>query len=93
MENSSSNQNENSPNEVRETENLEVDSKDDSPEKQKLMVDEYHTVMVPDPIEGRLIFCLHSADVMCRGNFVTNIRFISIGSYGNRLNFNLKDSN
>lgn len=75
---------------MEETENLENDSKDDSKAKQKLMVDEYHTVMVPDPIEGRLIFCLHFVDVMCRGNFVTIIRYMSIGGHRRRQNFNLK---
>ena len=52
MDNNSSKSNKNSSIEVQETENLETDSKNDFPEKQKLMVDEYHTVMVPDPIEG-----------------------------------------
>ena len=55
------------------------------------MVDEYHTVMVPDPIKGRLIFVtsrqnwallliiLILVTALCMAkNFVTNIRFIFI---------------
>ena len=41
-----------------ETGNPENDSKTDSPDKQKLMVDEYHTVMVPDPIKGPVVLAL-----------------------------------
>ena len=58
LENNSSEENEvdQKVEEVQESHNPENDSKNDSPEKQKLMVDEYHTVMVPDPIQGPVIF-------------------------------------
>lgn len=59
LENISPSPNQNSSNKVQEIENLEAASKNDPPVKQKLMVDEYHTVMVPDQIKGPFTVAKH----------------------------------